>query len=783
MKGRGRPFFHKKRRNAGFREAPGGGSGGESERFRGRGRRADDDRRGAGASIERVPRYEPPPPVPRPPELTPTDRTYRGLRLFPFQARAVDAVAAGHSVLVAAPTGSGKTLVADYAIDTAFERGWRVVYTSPIKALSNQKYRDFRARHGDAVGILTGDVTMRPDAPLLVMTTEVFRNTLFDEPARLRDFRFVIHDEVHYLDDRERGTVWEESIIHAPADMRLVCLSATVPNVQEMADWIGTIRGEPVTVVESASRPVPLDHMIWVPDHGPLAVKEGCAVLDLPLRQRRLMRRERTPGRLLDWLERERLLPALVFSFRRKDCETLAADSQHRDLLTGEEQGRMAALFDDLAARYELGDAPAVRSLRRLALRGVAWHHAGMLPIHKEVVERLFTSGLVKMLFATETFALGVNMPARTVAFTQLRKFDGERMDYMLCREYGQMAGRAGRQGIDGHGLVVSMVDPVMDRSSGVRRVLTGTPEAVQSRWNPDYSTLLALYEHLGDRVLETYEKSFARFQREARRGKRDGRSAEERTMASRLRVLARHGYIRDGKVTGKGQFASSINGYEIHAAEWRAAGVLERADTYGLASLLLAAAYEPRQDEPPQVARDAGVRKFRNDANDVILAWRESEWDAGLAELSKGPDFGLSAALFAWMDGEPLAEAVKRCSVGEGDFVRWLRVMLQYARQIRKALPKEESEVRDRIAEAMRMVDRDEVDARRQLELGEEAAGVEDPAAMETPAAAAPGADALDVTPDVAPDVAPTVAPPAREAREPAPPEPEDDDFGSGLG
>ncbi len=776
-----------------------------------------------------MPRYVPPPAPPRPTELIPTDREYRGMRLYPFQAQAVDAIAEGHSVLVAAPTGSGKTLVADYAIDVAFEHGWRVVYTSPIKALSNQKYRDFRARHGDDVGILTGDVTMRPDAPLLVMTTEVFRNTLFDEPERLRDFRFVIHDEVHFLDDAERGTVWEESLIHAPPQMRMVCLSATVPNVRELADWIGTIRGEPITVVEMSQRPVPLDHLVWVPDRGPVDLGAGCALLDEPFGRRKKMRRDRTPARLLDWLERERLLPVLTFCFRRTDCEKLALENRRRRLLTPDEETRMAALFDDLSRRYELGDSAAARTMRLCALAGVAWHHAGMLPVYKEVVERLFTSGLLKMLFATETFALGVNMPARAVAFTQLRKFDGERMDYMLCREYGQMAGRAGRQGIDSHGLVISMIDPALDRSAGVRRVLTGSSEPVTSRWNPDYATVLALYEHLGDRVLATYEKSFAKFQRERRRGKSDGKSNEERTIASRLRVLKATGYAGDGKLSAKGEFASRINGYEIHATEWIFGGILQGLPTRLLGTVLLAAAFEPRTDDPPPPCRDPDIRRLRRDAFDTIERWREAEWDAGLAELTKQPDFGLSAPLEAWIDGLPLAKCAEKGGVGEGDLVRWFRLMLQYARQIKKGLPADQLDLARRLAELIRAVDRDEVDAQRQMELGEEgedeAAETDENGNPVAPPAPAPrddvddrappqigGADAVEPRPMIRnfdlpperpeterreeraartdrPERAPRPAPPPSPSPSPAPPakkpppKPDPlDDFGMGL-
>jgi superfamily II RNA helicase len=681
-------------------------------------RREDDD----GPTPRREPgRYEPPPALPPPAELTPTARVFQGLRLYPFQVAAVDAIAAGHSVIVAAPTGSGKTLVADYAIDGALADGRRVVYTSPIKALSNQKYRDFRARHGAEVGIMTGDVTLNPDARLLVMTTEVFRNTLFEEPERLRDFRFVIHDEVHYLDDVERGTVWEESIIHAPDQMRLVALSATVPNVRELASWIDSVRGEHVEVVEMTRRPVPLDHLVWLPDLGPTTLAEAQPLLDMPFHKRRRLRRERAPTRMLDWLERERLLPVLFFTFNRKECEALAVANHGRSLLGHDERTKLVGLFDDLVDRYDCARTPTLARLRALAAAGVSYHHAGMLPVHKEIVERLFTSGLVRMLFATETFALGVNMPARTVGFSSLRKFDGERMDYMKCRDYGQMAGRAGRQGIDSHGLVVAMIDPANDRSNGVRRVLTGPNEPVHSQWNPDYGTILSLYTHMGDRVVTTYEKSFAKFQRERRKGGRGGRSDEERLLAARLALLKSHGYCHEGRLSEKGRFTSRVKGYEIQAAEFRAAGLLEELDERRLAALLLAAVYEPRVDETTAPPRDRRLIELRDQAFEIIAAWRAAEWEAGLVDLTKEPHFGLSAVLEAWWDGDPLAKVRELTTASEGDIVRCLRLVLQFARQIKKALGDHEVGVRRKLENVMQAVNRDEVDARKQLEAGQE--------------------------------------------------------------
>ncbi len=714
--------------------------------------------------------------------MHPTDRVFRGLNLFPFQVQAIDAVAAGDSVLVSAPTGAGKTLVADYAIEHAFERGWRSVYTSPIKALSNQKYRDFRAEHGDRVGIMTGDVTINPDADLLIMTTEVFRNTLFDDPTRLADFRFVIHDEVHYIDDPDRGTVWEESIIHAPPQMRLVCLSATIPNVEELAGWIESVRGEQVTVVKMHQRPVPLDHLTWVPDLGPVKLPEALEMLRRPAHERRQMRRERRPTRLLDWLQDQKLLPVLCFSFSRKDCEALAVENIRRALLNDAERREMLTLFDDLALRFECKETEGLKRLRMMAASGVAYHHAGMLPVHKEVVERLFTSGKIRMVFATETFALGINMPARAVAFVGLRKFDGEKMDYMLCRSYGQMAGRAGRQGMDDHGLVISAVDMKFDRPEGVKRVLTGASERVRSRWSPDYSTLLALYEQMGERVVDTYQRSFAKYQRERRSGAKgkDGQpSGEERTLRARLRVLKQTGFIENGVVTDLGHFTSRVNGYEILGGIWHDAGLLDELDERGLAMLILASVYEPRPDHSTRPTRDRGIGELATETVELLRPVRAAEWEQNLRDPTPLPDFGLSTVMEWWLDGRALTSMDEITSVRDGDIVRCFRLMLQFGRQLKKALPVAEREIGNKIQRVLDAVNRDEVDARRQLELGQ------DPFDGEGGGAGADSEDGpgslahlIDNSPleDLEPEPEETSAPPDDPADD-------DDSFGSGLG
>ncbi len=683
--------------------------------------------------------------------------TFRGKTLFPFQERAADAIHAGKNVLVAAPTGAGKTLVADVAIAQALGEGRKVVYTSPIKALSNQKFRDFRADYGDErVGIMTGDVTIRADAPLLIMTTEIFRNTVFEDPSRLADFDFVVFDEVHYLDDVERGTVWEESILYAPHHVRVVALSATVPNVDELAAWIAEVRGREVEVVVERERPVPLVHKVWVPGRGPRALDElrraADAALGADVRRRGRFRGrshgpprgaaaylallERSTGDLLAYLATRDLLPAIYFVFSRKDCESLARAHAGTDLLHPDARERLLARFDELAARYQTADAPSTRELRRLASRGVLRHHAGMLPIDKEIVERLFATGDVRLLFATETFALGVNMPARTVCFHALRKFDGIRVVPLKTRDYGQMAGRAGRQGIDAIGHVFAVYDARFTDARDVERLQEGAVEPVRSRFNLDYSSVLNLYDHVGERVVDAWLRSFARFHGRWSRSSKGGKPAAKappagaeagagagpktwggRAIEARLDVLKRFHYLDASGLTRKGRIASKISGYEIASTEAYELGILARCDAVDAAMLFAAVSYEAR----PGDEMDPSIRPLKKIAPpllDRMARFREVERDVGLPDPVREPEFRIAGVVEAWAEGEDFAVLESMCTLAAGDLVRIFRMTIQMLRQTLHALPHGDPVV-ETLASAILLLDRDVVDAKRQLELG----------------------------------------------------------------
>jgi len=641
---------------------------------------------------------------------TPTE--FQGKTLYPFQRQAIEAIDGGRSVVVAAPTGAGKTLVADYAIEESFLRGRRIVYTAPIKALSNQKFRDFRQEHGDDVGIMTGDVTINPEAPLLIMTTEVFRNTIFESPERLEAVDFVIFDEVHYIDDRDRGTVWEESILYAPDHIRIVGLSATIPNVGQLAGWIRKVRGTEVDVVVENERPVPLHHLFYIRDAGPRELHQLKGVLHKPVHKRRF-RTDGAPRHPIGYVIKEGWLPALYFAFSRRDCQKLCErQARSTDLLTKEERREVLGVFDDLARLYEVDKQPGTEYLRRMAMKGSLYHHAGLLPIHKEIVERLFTTGNVKMLFTTETFALGINMPAKCVIFDNLRKFDGTEVRYMKTRDYLQMAGRAGRQGMDDEGLVLSRVRLDDANWAALQRITEGECEPVISRFNLSYSTLLNLYRHLGQGVYTAYDRSFAHYQQS--KAERKSSAPRNRVIARRMRVLKECGYIVGDELSPRGELARQISGYEIQVTEFYYAGLLAKATAEELIGLFTAIVYEPRKMDDTDPMR----LKAEREAVQIMKGWCRVERREDLAALSKAPDFGITALAVRWSKGARFDELLQMSNMSEGDLVRTLRMSLQLMRQLRRVLPPQD-ELRERLRDAAERMDRDVVDARRQLELG----------------------------------------------------------------
>jgi ATP-dependent RNA helicase HelY len=472
--------------------------------------------------------------------------------LDPFQIEACQALETGSGVLVAAPTGSGKTIVGEFAVHLALAEGRKCFYTTPIKALSNQKYNDLAKRYGaDKVGLLTGDNSVNGDAPVIVMTTEVLRNMLYAGSPALDGLGYVVMDEVHYLSDRIRGAVWEEVIIHLPQSVTLVSLSATVSNAEEFGDWLDTVRGD-TKVIVSEHRPVPLwQHVLagrrmydlFEEKSGP-ADPRGRREVNADLerlartenqrppqtrgrrgreadreRERRSRSRIWTPSRadVIDRLDSEGLLPAITFIFSRAGCEAAVQQC----LLAGlrlnsdEARSRVRSIVEERTRAIPDEDLHVLGYFEWLEglERGIAAHHAGMLPTFKEVVEELFVKGLVKAVFATETLALGINMPARSVVLEKLVKWNGETHADITPGEYTQLTGRAGRRGIDveGHALVLWQrgFDP-----SAVAGLAGTRTYPLRSSFKPSYNMAVNLVGQFGrHRSRELLETSFAQFQ------------------------------------------------------------------------------------------------------------------------------------------------------------------------------------------------------------------------------------------------------------------------------
>ena len=551
--------------------------------------------------------------------------------LDPFQEEACAAVERGEGVLVAAPTGAGKTVVGEFAVHLGLVRGLKTFYTTPIKALSNQKYLDLVARHGEEkVGLLTGDTSVNPHADVVVMTTEVLRNMLYSGSRDLDRLGFVVMDEVHYLADRFRGPVWEEVIIHLPAEVQVISLSATVSNAEEFGDWLGQVRGRTAVIV-SEERPVPLTQHMMVGRRllhlysRPADAAESSEAADTaeseqaaqseqtgqpplnpellkavkqarraaasggasknsyrsrggtgrgPQPWKRTVKGGRAPRRgeggartarlkppsrlqVVRALEEARLLPAIVFVFSRAGCEQAVHQvvSAGGDLTTEAEAARIREVIERRTADIPAGDLGVLgfHFWAHALERGVAAHHAGLLPVFKETVEELFSAGLVKVVYATETLALGINMPARTVVLESLRKWNGSAHVTLSPGEYTQLTGRAGRRGIDveGHAVVLAAddVEPATVSSLASRRTYP-----LVSAFRPTYNMAVNLLERMPRaRVREVLEESFAQFQADrgvvelAAQARRKRRSLEglEKEMACRLGDFREYAALR----------------------------------------------------------------------------------------------------------------------------------------------------------------------------------------------------------------------------------------------
>jgi len=688
------------------------------------------------------------------------DEFWRGYGFVPddYQRRACQYLADGGSVLVAAPTGAGKTVVGEFACWMALQQRSKCFYTTPIKALSNQKYHDLVARHGaDAVGLLTGDVSVNSEAPIVVMTTEVLRNMLYAGSSTLSGLSYVVMDEVHYLADRFRGAVWEEVILTLPAAVSIVALSATVSNAEEFGEWLGKVRGD-VGVVVTEKRPVPLMQHVAVGrdlvdlfDGSEVSttnvnpkLKQIAHMQSLQLRgnykvrgnkgrgRRRsggdfgdpaMMRRSGpsdqehgpnlTPSRrqLVATLRRADLLPAIVFVFSRNGCD--AAVRQLVDanvvLTTPFERGELLEIAERHGAGLGDDDKEAIEwgAFTEALGRGLAAHHAGLLPVLKAVVEEAFTAGLLKVVFATETLSLGINMPARSVVIEKLVKFNGESHVDVTAGEYTQLTGRAGRRGIDtlGHAVVLwrAGMNPQALAGLASRRSYP-----LRSSFAPAYNMTVNLVATMGrTRAVELLKDSFAQFQAD-KLGRRPTSLVDQ--FGRLCQVLVRLGYLEDDglRITERGRLLARVySEMDLVVVECLRAGAFDGLTPPELAAALSSMLYESRRDggvRPPRYI-EAALRGLRL----VVAQLRAIERECGVPP-SRPLDNGFAEAAYDWASGESLAQVLDDSGLAAGDFVRWTRQVIDLAGQLAVA-PGVHPAVKDAARGVVKSMRRDIVD------------------------------------------------------------------------
>jgi superfamily II RNA helicase len=638
-----------------------------------------------------------------------------GFPLDDFQRQALDALDDGESVLVSAPTGSGKTLVAEYAAARALAAGTKAFYTTPIKALSNQKFADLSARYGASrVGLLTGDVSHQSSAPLVVMTTEVLRNMLFTRSPALSGLAVVVLDEVHYLQDPYRGSVWEEVLVLAPPGVAFVSLSATVRNAEDFGAWLTSVRG-PTRVVVETRRPTVLHHHFAVAERG----RDGLRVLPL-LRGRApnpdglaLDARARRPGRrrwraprrteVVDYLAEAGMLPAITFIFSRAACDD--ATRQCLDdgirLTDDDERRRIRALTEAATDRLDdddlrtLGYGPWAACLEA----GIAPHHAGMVPAFRQAVEQCFSAGLLKVVFATETLALGINMPARTVVIERFGKFRGAERSPLTAGEYQQLTGRAGRRGIDtvGHAFVLwSAATPFAD----VARTAVSPPPDLESSFHPTYN--------LATNLVCRWTREAAHALVAASYGQWQAPSGSVSLVVQldrRLAVLDGRGFVNGWRLTEDGAVLAGIyHESDLLVAEALRHGVFDGLPPPALAAVVSALTYEPRRAEPtsrppgPEVAERLGALAG------LCEGIRTDERRLGLRRTRR-PEPGLATGVADWAAGVGLERVLDQVAVAPGDFVRNVRQLIDLVQQLAEAAPRVET--RTAAARAVRLLRR----------------------------------------------------------------------------
>jgi superfamily II RNA helicase len=661
-----------------------------------------------------------------------------GFGLDAFQVEALDALDRGSSVLVSAPTGSGKTLVAAYAVHRARAAGHKAFYTTPLKALSNQKFAELCAEHGDhQVGLLTGDASIRASAPIVVMTTEVLRNMLLTGSPQLRDLGAVVLDEVHFLQDPYRGGVWEEVLILTPQEVTFICLSATVANARVLGEWLASVRGALEVVVER-KRPIDLHHHVALErrnDDQPVLVDllDGIALsaegrkIDSLLRSARGHRVNaagsswqgryhaassplRSPRRteVIELLEGKDLLPCIYFIFSRAGCEDAVRQCVREGvrLLDRASRRRTRAIAE--SCTEDLGDedleALGWHEWLEALESGVAAHHAGLVPSMKLAVEQCFLEGLLGAVFATETLALGVNMPARTVVIERFSKYGGAGRATLTSGEYAQLTGRAGRRGLDdeGHAVIVFSAETEF---ADMSRVALAPPPDLHSTFRPTYNLTANLVGRFDrETAHELLSRSYAQFESDRRAG--PARRPLTEALARRLAVLEELGYVDGWALTDRGSVLRGVyHEADLLLAEALAAGLLDDLEPSLVAAVLSGFVFEPRRARRaghgprtaamrPRAVKDRLGQKRRETLDGraralALLATRILGLEhIHLVPHSRLPESQAASGVAAWARGAPLGDALAVVArdageVAPGDFVRIVRQVADLCEQV----------------------------------------------------------------------------------------------------
>lgn len=739
---------------------------------------------------------------------------YRGLTLDTFQRQAIETLQKGESVLVAAPTGTGKTLVADWIVEDAMSKGQSVVYTAPIKALSNQKFRDYCALLGDEnVGLVTGDLVIRRDAPCKVMTTEILRNMLLCGD-QIEGLAAVIVDEIHFLDDPDRGTTWEEMLIYLPHPVQIVGLSATLSNLDEFASWLTAVRGHNVEVIEERKRAVPLTFRIATRETGLTTIDESRQEIKQAVQRRKSARqraqieelpedahhRGKKSRRGRGGLEQSRgsgnrgkkgrhqqrqgrggrggrgkfsrnrsstshvdvfklmreaeHLPYLYFIFSRARTEILSKELGRwlrGSLLSAEEREIVDSQLREFAMKPGVENAMTPH-LAQLYRKGIAFHHAGLNVLLKAFVEQLYEQRLIKVLYCTGTFALGINMPARAAVFDSLERYDGQGMIPLPTREFMQMAGRAGRRGLDDEGLVAIRmgIDEFADQEPQIRRYLSSSYEPVESRFSLSFNSVVNLLDrHPDERIRELVEKSFLSWRRQGiaeqkreratqlaqeleqlglklphkrlkkrqRQLKQNIRAADQilnetwREFQNRVRLLREFDYIGDdGEFYVGAKALMHFQIQEIFTTELFLAGIFDGLEPELLYGVLCAMVVElPRSVRVYDVREHRRLSKMVEGifASPIVyhaanLSQQQVSWEAQMIPLGK-----------AWAEGRSLAD-IGRMVSSETDVSGTLVGAFRRAKDLLTQLRSAWKEIPDNVAMSnalLRAVSRDEVE------------------------------------------------------------------------